>query len=812
VNRLQFAVLLFGIFVSSFGVLTSEIALTRIFSVMYSYHYTFLAVSVALFALSLGGVLTQAFSWQIPLDGIYSRLALISVISSFGSFLVFVLTSSSSSNAVSDAFILFFPFLVVGIFLATIYNVFTTFSNVAYFADLLGAAIGALAVVLLLDFVGAARTVLLVGALTSIASLFFALSSKRKIITLVTIVDIVLMAFFVQYSTRTNLSGTPFMGGQGKELEGILADQSLGARIIDSRWSAFGRSDLIELDADPHSKVIFVDGGAGTRMLHFDGDFNSSSSEVSSLKYTTQYFPYYFLNKGNSLVIGPGGGLDVLTSLMGAMNHTTAVEVNPDIVAMVRDYSSYNGGIYTKYDNVHVYVDEGRSFVRRSTQKYDIIMLDIPVTKTAQGSIGYALAENYLFTTDSFTDYFDRLNDDGLLTIVAHDPVEIYKLVSTAFKVLEDQGLSAQEIMRRLIVVQAEGHSGLPVFILKKTPFTESQARSAYLKANELAFVPSYLPYVDGPSLDPLLSGLADGSVSIDMVISLAPFEITPPTDDNPFFYKFEKGIPLTLSQLLIGAVILSAALTGLYLGAWARRLSAVSKKELDTLMSRFSLFRPYYFASLGLGFMLIEIPLIQRFILFLGHPSLAIAVVLCSLLLASGLGSFYSRRWQSQKLYNVFKVSLVIGIAVILYMLVLPFVFNAFLSYDSTFRFFVAFTLIFPLGFFMGIPFPVGLKLTRKEVKNDAAWMWCINGAFSVLGAVLALALAMSFNFSAVLLSGGLIYVAIFLVGRTWAKGEMNAAEMEEVKFREEMALEKLAKKQRRKKWKEELWKRRRR
>jgi len=811
-NRLRFAVLLFGMFVSSFGVLALEISLTRIFSLMYSYHYTFIAVSIALLALSLGGVLTQVFSWQIPLDAIFGRLAFISVVFSFASILIFALTSLPSSNIVSDALIMFFPFLIAGVFLATIYNVFTAFSNVAYFADLLGAAIGASAVVFLLNSAGAVRGVLLVGALISIASLFFAVGSKRKLVILVATVNIVLMAFLVQYSTRTNMSNVSVMSGQGKELEEILADQSLGARIIDSRWSAFGRTDLVEVDADPHSKVIFVDGGAGTKMFHFDGDLTNSSGEVPSLKYTTQYFPYYFVNKGDSLIIGPGGGLDVLTSLIGGMNHTTAIEVNPDIVAMVREYSSYNGGIYTRYSNVHVYVDEGRSYVRRSPQEYDIIMLDIPVTKTAQGSIGYALAENYLFTTNSFTDYFGRLDDDGLLTIVAHDGAEVYKLVSIAFKALEDQGLSAQEIMRRLVLVQSEGHSGLPVFILKKTPFTSSEARLVYLRANELGLIPVYLPYVDGEFLDPLLTGLADGTVSIDAVISLADFEMVPPTDDSPFFYKFEKGIPLTLSQLLIGTVISSAALLGLYLGAWARRLSAVSKRELTCLMSEFSLFRPYYFASLGLGFMLIEIPLIQRFTLFLGHPTLAIAVVLFSLLLAGGLGSFYSAKWESQKMYNVFKISLVTGITVILYMLVLPLVFNAYLSYDSTFRFFVVFILIFPLGFLMGIPFPIGLKFTTKEAKNDAAWMWCINGVFSVLGAVLALAVAMSFNFSVVLLSGGLIYVAIFLVGRVWAKGEMKTAKLEEAELREKRELEKLAKKQRRKKWKEELWKRRRR
>lgn len=811
-NRLKFAVLLFGIFVSSFGVLTFEISLTRIFSVMYSYHFTFLAVSIALLALSLGGILTQVFSWQISADAIFSRLAFISVIFSSASFLIFALTSLANSNVVIDALVMFFPFLIAGVFLATIYNVFTTFSSIAYFADLLGAAVGALAVVFLLNSFGAVRGVLMVGTVISAASLLFAFGSRRKVIILIAIVNVVLMAFLVQYTARTNLSSVPFMGGQSKELEATLADQSLGARIIDSRWSAFGRTDLVELDADPHARFIFVDGGAGTKMFHWDGDLTNSSGDVPSLKYTTQYFPYYFVNKGSSLVIGPGGGLDVLTSLISGMNHTTAVEVNPDTVAIVRDYSDYDGGIYSRYDNVHVYVDEGRSFVRRSTQKYDIIMLDIPVTKTAQGSIGYALAENYLFTTDSFTDYFGHLAQEGLLAIVAHNSVEVYKLVSISLKVLGAQGLSPQEIMQRLLVVQGAGHSGLPVFVLKKTPFTNDQISPMYLKASELGLTPVYMPNVDEVPLDPFLTGLADGSVSIDAAISQAPFEIAPPTDESPFFYRFEKGIPPTLSLLLIGTVISGVALLGLYLGAWGRRLSAVGGRELDSLMSGFSLFRPYYFISLGLGFMLIEIPLIQRFTLFLGHPTLAISVVLFSLLLASGLGSFYSTKWRNQQLFNVFKVSLAIGALVILYMLILPFVFNAYLGYDSTFRFLLVFGLIFPLGFLMGIPFPVGLKFAKKEGRNEAAWMWCINGAFSVLGAVAALVIAMSFNFSAVLLSGAFIYFAIFLVGRPWAKGEIETTELKETNLSKSKELEKLARKQRRKEWKERLLEKKRR
>jgi len=808
-SRLKFGVLLFGVFAISFGVLTFEISLTRILSVMFSYHYTFLAVSVALFGLSLGGVLTQVFSWRTSLDKIFSRLAFLCLILSFAfSFFTFATATMQGLDLIGSIFVMFFPFLIAGVFLTAIYKIFVTSSSVVYFADLLGAAIGALAVVFLLNLIGAIREVFLLSIFISIASLFFALASKRKTATVVAIVGIILTAFFFQYSTYSNLFEIRPRSDQGKELENILADQSLGAKIIDSRWSAFGRTDLVELETDPHSKIIFVDGGAGTGMFHFDGDFNDSNTEVPSLKNSTQYFPYYFVNRGNSLVIGPGGGIDVLTSLIGGMNHTTAVEVNPDIVDIVKDYSNYNGGIYTNYNNVHVFVDEGRSFVKRSTQKFDIIMLDIPITKTPQGTIGYALAENYLFTTNSFIDFLDHLNDDGFLAVVAHERTEIYKLVATALKALE--GSSAKEILEHVVVVEGGGHTGLPVFILKKTPFTDRQTSLIYAKSNELGFMPVYIPRVSSTHLDEFLKALADGTASIDAAYSRAPFDISAPSDDNPFFYKFEKGIPLTLLQLLIGTIVANAVIAGLYIITWARRLYLASNKELHSLASKFSLFRPYYFASLGLGFMLIEIPLVQRFILFLGHPTLAIAAVLFSLLLAGGLGSFYSTRWNNRKLYDAFKVSLFIGIMVILYMFSLPSIFNVFLSFDSVFRFLSAFALVLPLGFLMGIPFPTGLRFIRKELENEVAWMWCINGAFSVLGAVLALVVAMYFSFSTALLFGGLIYVGIFLIGRTWSKGQIEVEELEEAKLREEKGWEKVRKKEQRKRWKEERWKRR--
>ena len=172
---------------------------------------------------------------------------------------------------------------------------------------------------------------------------------------------------------------------------------------------------------------------------------------------------------------------------------------------------------------------------------------------------------------------------------------------------------------------------------------------------------------------------------------------------------------------------------------------------------------------------MLIEVALIQKYILFLGPPTLAIAASLFSLLFAGGVGSVVSGKWNSSKHFNSFSTSLIISITIILYLLALPVLFDAFLGYSLLTRVLISFASIFPLGFMMGIPFPTILRQVKREFENDAAWMWCINGAFSVLGSVLALVLAMSFGFNAVLMLGALTYLGIFLVGRKQPKERLE-------------------------------------
>ncbi len=774
-SRIKLAVILFGVFISSFGVLAFEISLTRIFSIMLDYHYTFLVISLAVFGLGLGGVIAQRLSRKSSLNNSLGKIAILSV--SFASLVsVFALVAVSFSNLhwIAQTFIIFLPFLAAGTLLAMVYKLFVRHSSTLYFADLLGAGAGALAIVFLLNGVGAIVSVLLVSFITLVGASFFALASRKKFVVAIAVLAIVVMGVFVQFSVNSSWIVQP-ASDQGKELSFFLSDPSMNAKIVDSRWSSFGQTDLVDSATTPHEKVIFVDGGAGTKLFHFNGDFSSSDSTVPELKNSTQYFPYYVANNGSSLVIGPGGGLDVLTALMRGVDHIYAVEVNPSIVSIVKDYSDYTGGIYTDYDNVHVNVDEGRSFLKRSNQKYDNIVLDIPITKTSQGTFGYALAENYLFTTESFTDYLNHLSDDGFLTVVAHNQAEIYKLTSTAFKVLGDQGLNPQEIMKRIAVIGSTGHehSALPVFMLKKTAINETQAAFISVKADEAGFATLYTPLtlysnVDETSIDPILASLAKGGeISNDALFAQAPYNIEAPTDDKPFFYNFQIGVPSTLIVLLAGTIGLGITVSIFYVAGRRREEVIFTQGTRTLLKSKFSSFKWYCFASLGFGFMLIEVALNQKFVLFLGEPTLAIAVSLFSLLIAAGLGSIFSRRWSKNKQYKAFSVSLAIAAIAIAYMFILTPILNSALSYSTPLRFLTAFMLILPIGFLMGIPFPTLLSYIKQEAENDTAWLWCINGAFSVVAGSLAIVVAMTYGFNAVLLLGAITYAALFFMGR---------------------------------------------
>ena len=753
----------------SFSVLTLEIGLTRFFSVMFDYHYTFLLISLAILGLGIGALYAHYRSSRRadPLDQVklLIRSTLVMPLS------VLALTMLTLKVPGFQALVLavplvFAPFFFGGVFLSSAFKLFAERSARLYAADLIGASFGSILVIALLTL-GGINLNLIVSLLISLSALVLTLTFRSRI-GLKTIAAVLVggsaALFIVQY-LASSLGPIPLSRGSHKEMAHMLSNPEGKARIVESRSSAFGRTDLVADAQNPDQMAFFLDGTSGTVMYRFDGD--QQSLNRPELTHFSGYFPFELLaesEKEKVLIIGSGGGREVLLSLLGGAKEITAVEVNRDLVELMRRNASFNGGIYNGYPGVKVVVEEGRNYVRRDTELYDIIMLSIPVTKTSRSPEGYALTENFLFTVESIQDYLERLKPNGRLVVVAHNEVEIFRLIFTSLEALRRAGIEPSAAMERIYTV---GPSMFPVFVPKKSPLTPLEARWLSENMHRHGFLSraSYIPFVEQMvHVIPLEEGmyqrfamlnqnlylLQRGTVTPKELISLSNANIGPVTDNNPFFYNDERGVPSVVIALLVFSTL--ALLWSALSGRNANREGVL----------------PFFllFSFLGAGFMLIEIPLIQKFILFIGQPVYSMALLLFSLLLGAGLGSLFSGAFKAERSVPLLRLSpVLIAVVVTAYTLSLNPIFSSLLGASFLRRAFVSVALLLPLGFLMGIPFPLAMALLgRLGLREAVPRAWAINGVSSVLGSGLAIALAVGFGFSFSLYTGAALYLLAFV------------------------------------------------
>ncbi len=749
--------LLGSVFIVSLSVLMFEVTLIRIFSVILDYHFVFLIVSLAVLGLGLGGAfihrIKQSITGERKILKVLFFLSLLLPLSLISS-LILLLKASTTGTLVIYYFTGVVPFLFAGMFLSLVFTGFTRQSNKIYFADLAGAATGCLIVILALQLWGAINTALLVGGIASLSGLFLALASKRKIFMGSTLIcSSFLFLFFylnlnfkhidVNFSLHTSL---------GKSLFTSLNDPDREERIVYTDWNAFARTDVTE-GKDPYVKWIYIDGGAGSKMLKFDGDLHKLAPLVEDIG----FFPFYQGRQGRKdkiLIIGPGGGKDVLLALLGGAKEITAVEINPGSVKAVEKFSSFNGNIYD-FRNVKIFIGDGRSFVKRSQERYDIIYLSLVYTQTAS-MLGYSLVENYIFTKEAFVDYLDHLDEDGRVVMLLHDSRDLMKAFATAISVLEDKGFNPEHASKHMVIINGFGGKEdadlvqMPLFILKKSPFTREEAAVVLRTALVLKKRPLFIPYVYEEGLYSLIGR----KMSLKEVISRSADNLKPAIDDSPFFYNFDKGVPRLLGILFL----ISLFLAGTFL------IPSFTRRRLENSQTVPGIFHfLLYFTCLGVGFMLIEIALIQKFILFLGYPTLAFSVTLFSILLGGGFGSLASNFIQKRLTRKISLVALSIAIMIVAYLFGLPLLLDKFLSFSILARSLITMAIIFPLGFLMGIPFPTGLRVLNNFFPEDIAWMWAVNAVMSVVGSILAVILAILFGFTWALLAGALVYIWIF-------------------------------------------------
>ena len=764
-NSGRFNFLLVAVFIVSLSVLMFEITLTRVFSVTLTYHFVFLVVSLTVLGLGLGAGFVYKIKSKIAgEEKIFKVLFFLSLFFSLSliSFLILFLKASTIGTLILFSFTGLLPFFFAGMFLSLVFTGFARQSGKIYFADLLGAAIGALMIILFLQLWGGINTVLLLAVIASLSTLLLAFVSKQKILLGLAMIGSLFFfsLFYLNLGSKyidINFSLVPSLG---KSLFTSLNDSDRETRIVYTDWNAFARTDVIE-GKDPHVKWMYIDGGAGAAMLKFDGDLD----KVSYLTQETNFFPFLQGRKDKVLIIGPGGGKDVLLALLGGVKEITAVEINPGSIKAVREFSGFNGNIYD-FSNVKIFVGDGRSFVRRSSERYNIIYLSLVFTQKAS-MLGYSLAENYVFTKEAFVDYLEHLDTDGRVAMLLHDSSDLLKAFTTAISVLGDRGISPEQALKHMIIIQENmgieipDLAHFPLFILKESPFSTEEATDILKTVLIMNKRPLFIPYVY--EQEPY--SLIGPSISLEEFISSSPINLRPVVDDRPFFYNFDKGIPPLLGVLFL--ISLSLAVIFLIPYYSKRKKEKIKDSQAAPGIFHFLL----YFTCLGVGFMLIEVALIQRFILFLGYPTLAFSVTLFSILLGGGLGSLTSNLIRKRRIRKISWIVLGIAAIVLAYIFILPFLLDRFLSSSILTRSLVTMTIVFPAGFLMGIPFPTGLRVLNDFFPEDIAWMWAVNAVMSVLGSILAVIIAILLGFSWSLLVGALVYILVFYKFRSLEK-----------------------------------------
>jgi predicted membrane-bound spermidine synthase len=716
-----------GIFLITLSGLMFEIGLTRIFSATIWYHFAFIAISVALLGWGIGGFAVHLLRRRVAMTieraaGITFAYAL-----SIPLCLWLMVRLPFHPDRLPFYFaVSLFPFLLAGMALSMVFAIRRQQATRLYFADLLGASIGALAVTGLLSFLGGENAVLAVSLAPLVASACF--WSRLRVPAGIAIVLVVAAVSLNEQTGLFKIHSAPTKG-MYKHMAALP-----GAKVALTGWNAYSRIDAVTGFASPYLARLYIDSDAWTSVLEWDGRTES----VAPLTEWYRALPFKVApEKPKTLVIGPGGGSDVLVSIAAGSEQVTAVEMNPLMLQFVRHFGAKAGNLYD-HPKVETILSEGRNFIRRTDRQFDVILLGFVDSWAAVASGGLSLSENHLYTVEAFKAYFDHLTPDGELVILRWD-VDVPRLVSNAVALL-----GPAEAGKRLgvFVEHLGGVSSDPpqmIFILKKRAFTEGEtARMAAWPTARPVIVP-------GRHVDEPYAGLLESRTTLAQYIDAANTRVDPVFDDRPFFFARQKpwGIPATMTRaffLILGPVALLCLLfvafgkpTGEPAGPYARSL--------------------VYFAFLGLGFIAVELALLQHLTLLLGHPIFTLSILLFTLLAAGGLGSMSSGR------FSIGRVCAGIALLAAIYAFALPRLVPAILWMPLGARIAIAILAAAPLGFLMGMPFPRGLQASGVGPFPPPPFYWGLNGVFSVAGSLGTMCIAVVFGFTWAMLAGAACY-----------------------------------------------------
>ncbi|MGQ0761389.1 MAG: hypothetical protein ACT4OT_05160 [Acidobacteriota bacterium] len=696
------------------------------------------------------------------------------------------------------------PFFLAGMALSIVFDIHRAVAGSLYFWDLIGAALGAVLVTLLLHVFGGEAALLVATIAPAVAAGLLATSEVRgqrsevaeeeadgstndelsgrgarvpsersgpdarvpsetsgqdaraprwvpRVVqgaaALGVVLAIIAAVSAIKYETfRVKPGRTKAMRNQ--------MDENPQARIAYTGWNAYSRIDAVEGVAPGHVARLYIDSDAWTSINEWDGKLESAKG----LRDSYRALPFRLTPNAETLVIGPGGGADVVSALASGSRKVTAVELNPLMLKFVRSYGARAGNLYDRPD-VETIQSEGRNFISRTDNKFDIIFMGFVDSWASVASGGLSLSENYLYTAEAMRAFYDHLSDNGILVVLRWE-MDIPRLTSNAVATL-----GSEEAAKRIVVLMEKqaAPNDFPqmLFMLRKRPFSEAELkeiRENWTQANAVI--------APGGTAPTGIKEVLAGTKTLDQYEAESSRYVGPVWDDSPFYFAIDRPwrMPGAIAERILKWLLAPSVLLLVVFAVFGRprRKKAESRRQTadgsrqEALPSGSS---PYvaslvYFAMLGFGFISVELALLQHLTLLVGHPIFTLSVLLFTLLLFGGIGAALSPRWP------MWKACVAVAIIGTIGALALPRLVPMLLWFPLWGRIAVAIAVLAPLGLAMGMPFPRGLKETGEGPLPAPPFYWGLNGIMSVIGSVTTVFVALSWGFQAAMLMGSACYV----------------------------------------------------
>ncbi len=790
-----------GVFLITFSILVFQIAQTRILSVIAWYALAFFAISVAMLGMTVGAVWVYLRPERFQPQSLPANLtnhALACAVSIPASLMVqFSLITSislSASTVISWGLLtaaMAVPYVFAGIVVSLALTRGPFPVAEVYGVDLLGAALGCVAVVLLLNVLDAPTTVMCTGVVAALSAWYFDASAResgrekqrlrpwwqRPGLVLSALLVLTLLNALTPVGLRPILvKGTVEFSGLDRFEKWNSYSRVVATRPATVRPHLWGPSPKLPRDLVTQQAMLTIDGMASSAMYHYDG----TRETLDFLHYDLVNLAYNLPGISKAAIIGVGGGRDILSAHAYGVPQITGVELNPIFIDLhTRDgfYKSFSN--LTALPNLKLYVDDARSWFASTEQRFDLIQMSMIDTWAATGAGAFSLSENGLYTLEGWRAFLETLEDDGVFTVSRwYDPGDVNetgRMIGLATATLLDAGVA--DARPYLFVARADH---IATLLLSKRPFTADQLHVLHGAIDRLGFRVLLAP--DRPATSELLAAMVGSKdiASLNDISSRAYLDLTVPTDDRPFFFnqlRFSdipnavmrwlrgdyfagviRGNLLASAVLILILFISIVAVSGTIL---VPLLGAVRHRPLPLMVAGSA-----YFSLIGMGFMLAEIALLQYFSIYLGHPIYALGVCLFSLILATGLGSLASSRVDVGSPRGMLMWSAAVVVYLVGVQQWLADVFHATTDRDLPVRIAVSLLVVMPLGFLLGFAFPTGMKLVEAVDKEPAPWFWGINGATGVLASVLAVMLSMAFGIRVTLLVSSLCYLGLIPAG----------------------------------------------